>query len=252
MVVYNKYLLILYFDYRISSSKKPIFVNSTSTVTLPHLYTSEATLVYCKTLLWLRDISCSNLTVFLESFSLLWKFVISCVLDCIFFICITAVLNISVPPAWQFYVTCSSFSYTNIQQSKIDTSQHDTKLKFRGKWWISPFNKILNNLKLISSLFCVKILSAVVTGPGFPSLRIVKPAVIFHMWHILYPEIILCLILLVTCSVICNFIYGIYDYTAVQILLNHDRTIIVTCDNYGKTWTLESEVIIIWCMHIVC
>lgn len=149
--------LILYFDYRISSSKKPIFVNSTSTVTLPqHLYTSEAALVYCKTLLWLRDISCSNLTVFLESFSLLWKFVISCVLDCIFFICITTVLNISVPPAWQFYVTCSSFSYTNIQQSKMDTSQHDMKLKFRGKWWISPFNKMLNNLKLISSLFCVK------------------------------------------------------------------------------------------------
>ena len=68
---------------------------------------------------------------------------------------------------------------------------------------------------------------------------------IFHMWHILYPEIMLCLILLVTCSVICSFFYGIYDYTAVQILLNQDRTIIVTCDNYGKTWTLESEVIII-------
>ena len=171
-------------------------------------------------------VSCSNLTVFLESFSLLWIFVISHVLDCIFFLCITAVLNISVPPAWHCYVTCSSFACTNVQQRKIDTSQHDTKLKFRGKWWIFPFNKILNNLQLICSLCCMKILSAVVMGPGFPSLRIVKPANIFHMWHILYPAIMLCLILLVTCSVICSFFYGIYDYTAVQILLNHDRTIL--------------------------
>lgn len=221
-------------------------MNSTSTVNLPqHLYTPEATFVYCKTLLWLRDVSCTNVTVFLESFSLLWQFVISCVLDCIFFLCITAVLNISVPPAWHCYVTCSSFACTNVQQSKIDTSQHDMKLKLRGKWRIFPCKKILNNLQLICSLCCTKILSAVVMGPGFPSLRIVKPADIVHMWHILYPEIMLCLILLVTCSVICSFFYGIYDYTAVQILLNHDRTIIVTCDNYGKTWTLESEVIII-------
>jgi hypothetical protein len=31
-----------------------------------------------------------------------------------------------------------------------------------------------------------------------------------------------------------QFFYSIYDYSVIQILLNHNRTIIVTCDSYGK------------------